>query len=96
MLSVIAQTLKTQSNGLKDTPQDVLDIVQKYPELMQYVTKPRSRQELQLFCGLKDREHFRKSVLKSLLMHYWLMLTLPDKPRSPKQRYVFNRESMKP
>ncbi len=89
MLSMISQALKEQINTPQATPQAVLEIINKYPDLTQYATKPRSRQELQLFCGLNDREHFRKTVLKPLLLHGWLLLTLPDKPKSPKQRYVY-------
>ncbi len=90
MLMMISQALKEHINTPQDTPQAVVDILNKYPDLLSYAIKPRDRQELQLFCGLSDREHFRKSVFKPLLTHGLLALTLPDKPKSPKQRYVYH------
>lgn len=86
MLQVIDETLKEQLNP-QATPQAVLDIMSRYSGLESYCLKPRSRQELQDFCGLKDRENFRKSVLKPLLDAGWLYLDIPDKPSSPRQRY---------
>ncbi|MDR9499811.1 MAG: hypothetical protein RI556_11595 [Hydrogenovibrio sp.] len=71
----------------QDTPQAVQDILQKQPGLVDFCQTPRTRSELQAFCGLKDREHFRKSVLKLLLEAAWLQMTLPDKPNSPRQMY---------
>lgn len=47
----------------------------------------RTREELQGAVGLRDREHFRKTYLEPLLVAGWLKMTIPDKPRSSKQRY---------
>jgi len=47
----------------------------------------RNREELQRAVGLRDREHFRKAYLEPLLVAGWLEMTIPDKPRSSKQRY---------
>ncbi|MFO7906114.1 MAG: ATP-binding protein [Planctomycetota bacterium] len=49
--------------------------------------RPSTRSELQQAAGLKDREHFRVAHLEPLLAARWLEMTIPDKPRSPKQRY---------
>jgi Fic family protein len=92
MLGVIRDTLVEQMNSTpqdnpQDTPQAVKEILSKYPDLESFCKSPRSRSELQAFCDLKDREHFRKSVLKPLLDSGWLQMTLPDKPNSPKQKY---------
>ena len=38
-------------------------------------------------CGRSDRTKFRNDVLKPLLQTGWLEMTIPDKPRSSKQRY---------
>lgn len=98
MLSNIEQTLKEQINLNvtpqvipQDTPQVIIKILKKYPGLANFCQSAKSRTELQSFCGLKDREHFRKSVLKPLLENNWLKLTLPDKPNSPKQQYTLSR-----
>ncbi|MDY0136971.1 MAG: Fic family protein [Thiomicrospira sp.] len=96
MLTIIKQTLREQLTVTPQatpqvTPQAeqpiVHEILQQQPGLVDYCQTPRTRTELQAFCGLKDREHFRKSVLKPLLEAGWLQMTLPDKPNSPKQKY---------
>jgi len=93
MLTVIDTTLTEQLNTTPQatpqvTPQAVIDVLQKHPDLVTFCQMPRSRVELQAFCNLKDREHFRKTVLKPLLEAGWLIQTLPDKPNSPKQKYI--------
>ncbi|MEE8585926.1 MAG: hypothetical protein V3T83_13850 [Acidobacteriota bacterium] len=49
--------------------------------------QPASRDELQQASGLADRKHFRMNYLEPLLTDGWLERSIPDKPRSPKQRY---------
>lgn len=46
-----------------------------------------TREQLQSATGMKDREHFRKEYLNVLLGSGLLEMTIPDKPRSSKQRY---------
>ena len=43
--------------------------------------------ELQAAAGLKDRVHFLKTHLEPLLLAGWIERTIPDKPRSSKQKY---------
>ena len=40
------------------------------------------------YLGLKDRKSFRMIYLKPLLNEGKLLMTLPDKPNSKKQKYV--------
>ncbi len=47
----------------------------------------KPRQELQAAAEIKDREHFRKQYLEALLSAGLLERIIPEKPRSPKQRY---------
>ena len=42
--------------------------------------------ELQAAAGLKDRVHFLKTHLEPLLLAGWIERTIPDKPRSSKQK----------
>jgi len=56
-------------------------------ELLEFCTEPKSREEIQEYLGLKDREYLRLEILKPLLDKGLLKLTLPNKPTSPKQRY---------
>lgn len=71
----------------QDTPQAVKEILDRFSALSIFCQQPRSRTELQELCKLKDREHFRKTVLVPLLEVGWLQRSLPDKPNSPKQKY---------
>jgi|UPI00036080DF ATP-dependent DNA helicase RecG len=36
-------------------------------KLLAFCQEPRSREEMQVHVGLKDREYFRKTILKPLL-----------------------------
>lgn len=46
-----------------------------------------TRNELQSSLKLKDAEHFRKTYLIPALDAGFIAMTIPDKPRSSKQRY---------
>ena len=46
-----------------------------------------TREALQQAAGIRDRKHFRLTVLNPLVAAGMLELTIPDKPRSSKQRY---------
>lgn len=67
----------------KITPQVTPQVI----AVLESARTARTREELQKATGLKDREHFRKTYLEQLLMAGWLEMTIPDKPRSSKQRY---------
>ncbi len=65
------------------TPQDD----ERMKALIEFCIEPRSRNEMQEFIDIKDREHFRKKILNPLIKKGTIKLTIPDKPRSPKQKY---------
>jgi len=46
-----------------------------------------TRQQLQITLELKDDEHFRKTYLLPALQAGLIEMTIPDKPRSSKQKY---------
>jgi hypothetical protein len=46
-----------------------------------------TRQQLKKALGLKDDEHFRKAYLLPALDAGLIEMTIPDKPRSSKQKY---------
>ncbi|HVZ42494.1 MAG TPA: hypothetical protein VHA82_01690 [Ramlibacter sp.] len=56
-----------------------------------------TREQLQRAIGLKDTKHFRSVYLLPALADGWVTMTLPDKPRSSRQRYRLTRagESLK-
>ena len=49
--------------------------------------KPQTREALQEIAAIRHRQHFYLEYLHPLLEAGLLELTIPDKPRSPKQRY---------
>lgn len=55
--------------------------------LLKVLNGEMSRQALQAALDLKDDEHFRKSYLLPALEAGLIEMTIPDKPRSSKQRY---------
>lgn len=70
----------------------------KYPTSTRQVTpqeaavlatarNPATRTELQKSARLRDREHFVNTCLNPLLEAGFLEMTIPDKPRSSKQKY---------
>lgn len=55
--------------------------------ILDFCSVPRSRSELIAFTG-KSRTHTMQNIVEPLVKSGKLNLTLPDKPRSSKQRYV--------
>lgn len=56
--------------------------------LMAYCSEPRTRTELQTFCKVASRDYFRNHILNPMIDAGLLVRTIPDKPNSPKQKYV--------
>ena len=55
--------------------------------ILEFCKNPKSREEIQTSIGIKDREYFRLNLLKPLLDKGLLLLTIPDNPNNPKQKY---------
>ncbi len=55
--------------------------------LLSALTGEMTRQQLKEALGLKDDEHFRKAYLLPALEAGLVEMTIPDKPRSSKQKY---------
>ena len=53
-----------------------------------------TRQEIQGAVGLKDDEHFRKKYLLPALESGLIEMTIPDKPRSSRQKYRLTRKGL--
>ena len=71
---------------LQVTPQ-VTPQVKREELVFEYCRFPRTMGEIQLYVGMEDREHFSSEVLQPLLEKGLILMTTPDKPTSPKQRY---------
>jgi len=55
--------------------------------LLSVLTSEMTRKQLKEALGLKDDEHFRKAYLHPALEGGLIEMTIPDKPRSSKQKY---------
>lgn len=55
--------------------------------ILQFCRIPRSRKEITEFTG-KSRYYTMSAILQPLIDSGEILQTIPDKPRSPKQRYV--------
>lgn len=87
MLESILETILTTPQDIpQDTPQD-----ERLQKVLDFCEVPRSRQEIQKHVSMKDRKHFKEVVLDVLLSDGLLEMTLPDKPQSPKQRYIVRK-----
>ena len=61
-------------------------------KVLKFCMEPRSRNEIQLFLDLKNRDYSHKKILNPLIKEGKLALTIPDIPKSPKQRYITRNE----
>ena len=69
-------------------PHDTLQVeIGDYDKLLDFCSVPRSRIEMMDFMELTNRRHFWAHYLKPLLESERLLMTIPDKPSSPKQKY---------
>jgi predicted HTH transcriptional regulator len=57
-------------------------------DLLAFCIDSRSTKEMMEYLGLSHRENFRDTLLLPLIASGKLALTIPDKPKSPKQRYI--------
>jgi ATP-dependent DNA helicase RecG len=59
----------------------------KLAALLDFCVTARSRKEMQVFCGIKTDEYFRKKIVNPMLALGLLRMTIPDKPSSRFQKY---------
>ena len=76
-----------QSDTAQATQQATMQADEHEQKLLAFCQTPKTREQIQQHLGLKNRDHFRKSILNPLLEAGKLALTIPDKPTSPKQRF---------
>lgn len=76
-----AEPAKAESDATRgnNTPEE---------RLLQFCAVPRTRQEIAAFLGIKSVPYAIKSHITPLVEQGLITLSLPDRPRSPKQRYT--------
>ncbi|MGV8690952.1 Fic family protein, partial [Pseudomonas aeruginosa] len=64
-------------------------------QIVSHADVPRSLAELMEHTGYSQRPYFKAQHIEPLLTGGILRLTVPDKPRSSKQRYVLTEAGIK-
>jgi ATP-dependent DNA helicase RecG len=80
--------LPVEEAGTPQATPQATEQAERQNRILEYCVVARSREEMMAFLGLSHREHFRSVILQPLLEQGLLAPTIPDKPNSPKQRYV--------
>ncbi len=72
---------------LQLTGEVAVEVAGEVKKLLKTLTKPMSRTELQAQLQLKSQANFRERYLQPALTAGLIEMTIPDKPRSSKQKY---------
>ena len=75
------------SEGFSPTPQVTLQVTPQVKRLLEGIQGEMSRGDLMAALKLKDRMHFINEYLAPALNAALIEMTIPDKPRSSKQKY---------
>ena len=86
------KTPKYQSDILEHSAVELNTGIEEYTRLIEFMRIPRSRKELQEFLGYKSRNYLKDKILTPLIAAGKIELTVPDKPKSPNQKYVWHRD----
>jgi len=78
--------LTTHANP-QATMQATMQADEEMNKLIEYCKIPKTREEMQNFMKLANRDYFRKNILNPLIEKGLLKLQIPDKPTSPNQKY---------
>ena len=70
------------------------DVEDKLQVIISFCDEPRSRGEIQEHLGIKSDRYIRERLLSVLLKDGRLARTIPDKPRSVKQKYISTKTEM--
>ena len=75
--------IKNMKNDTQLSPQ-----VELREKIISYCRVPHSKKEIAAYCGFKDAKNFASKHLNALIKQGILEMTIPDKPRSSKQKYI--------
>ena len=69
--------------------------LERLVDILEFCEVPRSRAEIQERCGYKSATYFKKKILNPLIIGGQLVLTIPEKPKHPKQKYIRKKSEQK-
>ncbi len=75
-------TSSTTSGEVSDEAHDTFDRVLEFCDI------PRTKKEIQEYLQIKSERYVREKIITPLIEDRRLKRTIPDKPNSPKQKYV--------
>ena len=83
-------------SSLKSILLEIEDILseEEIGALLIFCREPKSRREMQEFMPKWSRTAFGDNVLKPLLASGRLLMTKPDSPKAPNQKYYANTEKL--
>ena len=64
------------------------DQAERMRKVLEFCKIPRSKAEISEYIGIKSQRFVRQNIIMKLLESGDLVQTIPDKPSSPKQKYV--------
>lgn len=82
-----SQKLSGTAQNEERTAQKNAQKEERINALLEYCKKPRDREEMMKFLGIKHRTTFRSDYLNPLLNEGKIAMTIPDKPRSKNQKF---------
>jgi len=82
-----AEPISVSSKTPQVTPQVTPHVTPQVQRVIENIRGEMTRGELMEVLELKDREHFRKDYLQPALRSGLIQMTVPDKPRSTRQKY---------
>ena len=88
-----SSTLGTNITTNTTTSGDVSD-EDKFQIILAFCDSPRSRAEIQERLGIKSERYVREKLLAVLLKDGRITRTIPDKPKSVKQKYITTKTVM--
>ena len=98
---IITLELLTHTPILTNTTTDITtntttggDVEDKLQVIISFCDQPRSRAEIQERLGIKSDRYVREKLLSVLLEDGRLARTIPDKPKSVKQKYIATRTEL--
>lgn len=68
--------------------------VDKLQIVIRFCDIPRTKSEIQEYLGIKSDRYVRQGIIQPLLSDGRLARTIPEKPSSPKQKYISTKNEM--
>jgi len=79
---------RTSTGQAPDKHRTSSNLAPEMLNLLGFCKEQRSVKDMMAFLELRHRETFLKNYLSPLMGNGLVMMTIPDKPKSPKQKYV--------